>query len=160
MAGVVVADAGPLIAFSSVNQLELFRKLFGRVVVPTAVVDESLYENRSGTLSIQEALEEGWLQRVDKALNQELWKAPPSLGRGEVAAIDLALQSADSLLILDDRLARREALHLGVKIVGTVKVLVVAEQSGVIVDAGKVVQQMVDNGYRISLELLEQVRLR
>ena len=158
MAGIVVADAGPLIAFSSVHQLELLKKLFGQVVVPNAVVDESLYENRSGAASIQEALDEGWLRQVDKVSNKELWAAPPSLGKGEIAAIGLALHSADSLLILDDRLARREALRLGVQLVGTVKVLVVAEQHGVIADAGLVVRQMIGNGYRISLELLKQVK--
>jgi hypothetical protein len=79
------------------------------------------------------------------------------LGKGEVAAIHLALGHPGSLLILDDRLARREALRLGLSIIGTVKVVVIAQQRELIGDAERVVQQMSDNGYRVSLELLNRV---
>ena len=158
MAGSVIADAGPLIAFSSVGQLELLRKLFHQIVVPVEVIDESLHQNRSGAIPIQKALDFGWLHTSDSSLNHGLWKVPPSLGKGEVAAIQLALESPDSLLILDDRLARREALRLGLQIIGTVKIVVVAQQRGLIEQAEKLIQQMASNGYRISLELLEKVK--
>ena len=157
MAGPVIADAGPLIALSAVGQLELLRKLFQQVVVPVEVVDESLYQNRLGATLIREALDCGWLHASDGLLEHKLWSAPPSLGKGEVAAIHLALGHPGSLLILDDRLARREALRLGLSIIGTVKVVVIAQQRELIGDAERVVQQMSDNGYRVSLELLNRV---
>ena len=158
MAGPVIADAGPLIALSAVGQLELLRKLFQQVVVPVEVVDESLYQNRLGAALIREALDCGWLHASDGLLEHKLWSAPPSLGKGEVAAIHLALGHPDSLLILDDRLARREALRLSLSIIGTVKVVVIAQQRELIGDAERVVQQMSDNGYRVSLELLNRVK--
>lgn len=158
MAGPVIADAGPLIALSAVGQLELLRKLFQQVVVPVEVVDESLYQNRLGATLIREALDCGWLHTSDGLLEHKLWSAPPSLGKGEVAAIHLALGHPGSLLILDDRLARREALRLGLSIIGTVKVVVIAQQRELIGDAERVVQQMSDNGYRVSLELLNRVK--
>ncbi|MBT3471392.1 MAG: DUF3368 domain-containing protein [Gammaproteobacteria bacterium] len=158
MAGPVIADAGPLIALSAVGQLELLRKLFQQVVVPVEVVDESLYQNRLGATLIREALDCGWLHTSDGLPEHRLWSAPPSLGKGEVAAIHLALGHPDSLLILDDRLARREALRLSLSIIGTVKVVVIAQQRELIGDAERVVQQMSDNGYRVSLELLNRVK--
>jgi len=39
---VVIADAGPLIAFAKINQLKLLPALFGSVLVTQAVVDECL----------------------------------------------------------------------------------------------------------------------
>lgn len=157
MAGLVIVDAGPLIAFSSVGKLELLQNLFGQIMVPEAVVNETQYQNRSGASLIQSALDSGWLRSVPPSVPQPAWKEPRSLGKGEAAAIQLALQNPGALLILDDRLARREVLHFGLQIVGSVRLLVVAQERGVIEQAEEIVEQMAENGYRISPQLLEKV---
>ena len=155
MVGSIIADAGPLIALSSVGLLE---KLFQQIRVPTEVVEESLYQNRQGAASIREALDSGWLNASDNVPDYELWKVPPSLGKGEVAAIYMALSNPGTLMVIDDRLARREALRLGLQIIGTVKVVVTAQQQGLIEDAEIVIQQMIENGYRVSMALLDRVK--
>jgi len=83
----------------------------------------------------------------------------PSLGAGESDSIRFALQSPDeSLLIVDDRLARRFALKQGINIVGTVRILDLAEQRGLIKSAEQSVAEMSAIGYRVSMELLKQIR--
>jgi len=62
-------------------------------------------------------------------------------------------------LIVDDRLARRFALKQGINIVGTVRILDLAEQRGLIKSAELSIAEMTAIGYRISVELLKQIRL-
>ncbi len=64
----------------------------------------------------------------------------------------------NSLLIVDDRLARREAQRLGLSFIGTARVLWIAEQRGLIRSAEEVAGHMAANGYRISPSLLEKIK--
>jgi predicted nucleic acid-binding protein len=64
----------------------------------------------------------------------------------------------DSLLIMDDRLARRYALRKGLNIIGTVRLLDLSEQQGLIESTARCIQEMADAGYRISMDLLQKVR--
>ena len=54
------------------------------------------------------------------------------LGLGEAAAIAVALSIPGSICVLDDRLARRSALRLGLTVVGTLGLLLRAKQVGLI----------------------------
>src|SRR5206468_2464916 len=51
---------------------------------------------------------------------------------GESQAIALATEIANSFLILDDKKARRIATQMGLKIIGTVGILLRAKQAGII----------------------------
>ena len=115
----VVADASALLALSKLDRLELLRDLFHQVSIPPTVSREI-----SRTLLRLP----DWIQVV----------APSSVGasrkivglhQGEIEAIALALEVSASLLILDDLPARRHALGLGLAIIGTAGVLVMAKRS-------------------------------
>jgi predicted nucleic acid-binding protein len=79
---------------------------------------------------------------------------PVSLDDGEQQAMQLALNRSDSLLIMDDRLARREALQLGISFIGTARVAWLAEKKGLAADARKLLVAMAEQGYFISPDLL------
>ena len=64
----------------------------------------------------------------------------------------------ESLLIVDDRLARRYALKAGLNIVGSVRLLTIAEQRGLITSAEFRLREMTDFGYRISMDLLRKTQ--
>ena len=97
----------------------------------------------------------GWLDVVSVSTRRPL---PLSLGGGEAEAIQLALETDNPLLILDDRLARREALRHGLSYIGTVRMLYLAETRSVIKDAAAVIDAMAVCGYRISPLLLQQLK--
>ena len=89
----------------------------------------------------------------------QLHPLSPSLGAGEGDSICFALEAPESsLLIMDDRLARRYVLHRGLNIVGTVRLLDLAEKRGVIESAERCIQSMSDFGYRVSNDLLKIIR--
>jgi len=62
------------------------------------------------------------------------WGLSSSLGAGEQSAISLALR-LDCAVLIDDKLARRAASHLGLRVIGTGGVLIKARQMGLISEA-------------------------
>ena len=152
---VVVSDAGPLIALAGIDSLFIPRHLFSRLLIPEAVWFECREKPGEDSRNIEEAANEGWLDVVSVTVRQPF---PRSLGRCEVESIQLALDSMPALMIMDDRLARREAMRRGLDYIGTARLLYLAEQRSLIENAGDLIQRMAENGYRISTLLLRQLK--
>jgi len=162
MARIVIADARPLIAFAGIDALAVLQKLFSVINITAAVRNECLAKPGPDSQRIEAALDKRWLLvYAPDSLTPGVATEPlsPNLGAGESDSIRLALQSPDeSLLIVDDRLARRVALKRGINIVGTVRILDLAERHDLIKSAEQRIVEMRAIGYRISMELLEQIR--
>lgn len=158
MGRVVIADAGPLIALARLDRLNLLASLFGAVVMPQAVRNECMAKDTEDSRRIRQAIAAGTIQ-LEEAEPSPL-ALPRSLGDGEKAALSLATMHTDSLLILDDRLARKQAAKLGLAFIGTVRLLDLAEQRGLIDDAEAMVEAIRKTGYRISLDILRRIRRR
>ena len=150
----IICDTGPLLALAGVGQLDMLQVLFQQVLIPTAVWQECQAQSDAASQAIMQAQQQGWLVVKIAAVPQDF---PVCLGDGEQEAMQLATDYANPLLIMDDRLARREALQRRLTFVGTVKMLWVAQQRGVITDAAAVLDAMAANGYYLSRQLLEQV---
>ncbi len=159
MARLVIADAGPLIALAGIDALGVLRDLFGRVAIPDAVWAECTAKQSRDGARIGSALADGWLVRQAAGPQAPSIPLTPSLGAGESEAIALAMAAPrERLLIMDDRLARRYALRRGLAVIGTVRVLVLAEERGLVEGAAACIEAMAANGYRISPALLDLVR--
>lgn len=153
---IVIANAGPLIALAKINQLQLLPSLFGKVVMTQSVADECLRGQSADALLIEQALTSEWLQCVD---NPD-FKHPlsRSLGLGEQSSIAYALQSnGNALLILDDALARKQALRKQLLIVGTAALLFAAQRKTLIPDAEALIAELRQMGYRISDAVIAQL---
>ena len=75
------------------------------------------------------------------------------LHRGERAALALALELKADLLLIDDAAGRREALSLGLRVTGTVGVLRVAAERG-LVDVPPLVERLRQSGFYIQESVL------
>ncbi|MEN8168220.1 MAG: DUF3368 domain-containing protein [Pseudomonadota bacterium] len=146
-----------MIAFAIIDRLSILKTLFAEVWMTESVRDECLAKSGVDAQRINISIVDGWL--VVRSAGIQSKPLSPSLGSGESDAIRFAMESPeDTLLIMDDRLARRYALSKGLNIVGTVRLLDLAEQRGVIESAEQYIQEMVGFGYRISLDLLKKIR--
>ncbi|MYD88629.1 MAG: hypothetical protein F4018_15125 [Acidobacteria bacterium] len=154
----VISDAGPLIALARVDSLFVPKALFSRIHIPEAVRDECARKPGEDTRRIEQAIGDGWIRVVSVKPGPAERRFSLSLGRGETEAIQLALETTQSLLIVDDRLARRQALQCGLAYVGTVRMLLEAEERQVIRDAEATVHRITASGYRISPRILEQLK--
>jgi predicted nucleic acid-binding protein len=106
---------------------------------------------------IKQALESGWLKCVDNpAFKHPLSR---SLGLGEQSSIEYALQAdTKTLLILDDALARKQALRRELTIVGIAALLFAAQRKELIVYAEFLVAELNQVGYRISAAVIAQLK--
>ena len=95
MTSVVVADTGPLIALARVGCLDLLRRLYREVTVPTAVEAElELTSERPGAAVLAAAFEDGWLRCTHIApARDEVQELGRLLDAGEVEAIVLAVSA-------------------------------------------------------------------
>lgn len=154
---IVVADASPLVALSAIRRVELLEDLYGRVVVPEAVWNEIVEQGRGkpGAAALESA---GWVHRervLDDALSLALQE---QLGRGEAEAIALGLQLTADLVLMDERIGRRTAQRLGLRVVGVIGVLIEAKHRGRLAAVKPALEHLRDIvGFRISPALFARV---
>ncbi len=108
---IVVADASPLNYLVQVHLTELLENLYGRVLIPTAVLVELQAEKTPATVA-------EWARNLPSWISVRSAQALPAtesdeLGLGEREAIALALEEKAGLLLIDDKLGRAEAERRG-----------------------------------------------
>lgn len=154
MGDVWIADASPLIALARIEQLELLDALSNTVLIPSAVREEVL-AGPAEDLARQK-LQQGWGQPAhavgvpDRVIE---W----GLGPGESEVIALGLERPGATLVLDDAEARSCARTLGLRLIGTVAVVLRAQQAGIVPSAAAVFRHLRDGGFHLSDELVEKV---
>jgi hypothetical protein len=147
-----------LIALAKVDALFIPQALFSSIRIPEAVRAECVRKPGEDTRRIEQAIRDGWISVVSLKRKPADRPFSLSLGRGEIEAIQLALETRDSLLIMDDRLARRHAVRWALAFIGTARMLLLAEQRSVIEDAAGVIRRLTAAGYRIPSGILQQLR--
>jgi predicted nucleic acid-binding protein len=144
---------------AAIGELDLLRKQFGEVIIPSAVVDElKLDSEYSGTHEIRFAMDAGWLRQVrlnDDAIAKILRR---ELDDGESEAIALALQLKVETILMDERDGRAIAKSMGLVPIGVIGVLVRAKQSGEIDSAGELLNRLkTEAGFYITEQLLHNI---
>ena len=145
---IVVSNSTPLIHLSAMGRFDLLPQLFDEIVIANEVYEEVVLkgQDRPAASQVQSAK---WIRR--RAINNRLACAilQHSLDLGKSATIVLAIELAADLAILDDRLARNQAQALSIKITGTVGILLMAAEQG-IVDFQPALDALLATGFRLS----------
>lgn len=154
----VVSDTGPLIALARVERLGLLRRLYGQIVIPSAVRDElALGSDRPGAKALAIALEAGWVSVQPATYPDMVSEIARHLDRGEAEAIALAGQRSARFLLIDDAKGRRVARQRGIRVVGVAGMLLAAKSQGVLGAVGPVLDELSRTGYRLSPRLITGV---
>lgn len=141
----IVVDTSSLIALEKISLLPILCKIYKEVIIPESVIKEF------GNLSLP-CLS---IRKVEVDLIK-LLTADLNLGKGEAEVIALASQTGLKVAI-DDLKARRVAENMGLKVTGTIGVLVKAERAGLIRSAYDKVKELRDRGFYVAEELLEDI---
>ncbi len=124
----IIADSSPLIGLAAANRFDVLQRLYGRVLVTRAVLDEVMAGGgKPGARELAQALREGWIRGAPTPSGT--W-AFPELGTGEASCIALALTHDDALVLMDDLPGRECAAAHGVATLDIEGVLEAAAEAG------------------------------
>jgi predicted nucleic acid-binding protein len=142
-----VVDASPLIVLGSIGRLDLLAALAEDIVVPEIVAQEVLrVEDEASRVLAEASLRTASVDRDDLVMR---W----GLGAGEMAVLSFA-KHHDYVALVDDLAARRCASALGIPTRGTLGVVLLAKQRGIIASAAHLVAQLRDAGLYLSPDLI------
>ena len=157
MAEPSVINASPLIFLSRSGYLALLQVFSPEVWAPDAVASEILRRGRDD-ISARAISKTSWLSvrsAIDVPLQVRTW----NLGPGESAVIALAREHHLEAII-DDLAGRRCASSLGVPLRGTLGLVLVAKQRGLIVEARPVIEKMMKSGLYLSKKIVDAALAR
>lgn len=152
----VVADSGPLIYLSSVGQLDLLRKLHDRVLVPRDVVEE-VVNRGAGLVGSVEVAQAPWLEVLSLDRSDPVFSTLLTmLGSGEAAAIAMARREHADLVLIDERRGRAAAQRLGLRVQGTLGILLRAKRIGLIESVEPLIRRLLDADFWISADVIRR----
>ena len=162
-----VSDASPLIWLAKAGKINLLKELFEEIVIPIEVykeaVEEDLKHGFSDAITINECIQQGWIKlskltpkdhNLMKRISQQAFEIHP----GEAQAIVIAKEMG-VLLLMDESAGRAFAQAWGVKVKGTVYVIMSALRAGLLrqTEAKDAVLTMVNKGFRLEPNLLARI---
>jgi predicted nucleic acid-binding protein len=152
---IIVSDTSPLNYLVLLGIVDIFPKMFGKVIVPPAVMTELTRPETPATVRAWAGSPPEWLRiEVPAAILPGL-----DLDLGETEAISIAaIHKADALLI-DDRKGRLAAEQRKITTISTLTVLEGAARRDLI-SLPKVVEQLAATNFRIKRSLLDEALTR
>lgn len=150
-----VVNASPLIVLGKVGLCDLPWRLADEIVVPAAVA----IEITAGPLDDPARQ---WIEQLSPASITTIAALDPvvvawDLGAGETEVIAYARRNPEFEAILDDRAARACARALNVPVRGTVALLLLARNAGIIERVGPLLPRLVAAGMFLSDGLIAEV---
>lgn len=124
----IICDTSPLQYLHQIGLLDVVHALVGRLTVPPAVVAE-LEEGHARGVDLPDLRDLDW---VSIRTPQSSMAVPlvTDLGPGETQVLMLALETAGAIVVLDDARARQLAEALGLRLTGTLGLLLDVKQAG------------------------------
>ena len=130
---IVVSDTTPLITLLKVKHIDLLEKCFGGVQIPVSVFEELTCDKRF----INEAEQIRncpFIKTVDTmdSKSVDLLRRATGLDLGESEAIILTDEIHADLLLMDEARGRDVAEHMGLRIMGTIGLLMSSYEIGIL----------------------------
>ncbi len=156
----LVLDSSAIIALAEINMANIMEALGVEIIVPQAVYEEVVVKghSRPGSGELEDLARQGKVKVLaaqDRALVEALHDP---LGIGESEAIALAVEHGCTV-ILDDRIARLKAKSMGLAVKGTIGLLRLAYDKGII-DKDKLIRalrELKEHGFRVSDSIINEI---
>lgn len=153
-----IFNASPLIVLSKAGLADKVLTSLWNPVIPQSVVDEITAVSNPHDPS------KAWITRppaslwIRQAPTISPFIAAWDLGPGESSVISLAESLSETLAVLDDLAARRCAQALGLKVTGTLGLILMAKSAGLLPNVSEALDAVVAAGLYISKKHLVAIR--
>lgn len=141
----IIADASCLIVLQNIQELSLLQKLFDEVFITEEVKKEYGIDLPKWikVKEVQNKIQQNALNLI--------------LDVGEASSIALSLETGNSLLIIDEKKGRRIAQELGLKIIGTLGIILRARERGLVDSIENLLEKLENADFRISQSLKAKI---
>jgi predicted nucleic acid-binding protein len=157
---IIVSDTTPIISLIKIKRLSLLEELFGNIVIPEAVFNE-LTTSRKFKEEAELVRKSSFIELIpvtDKiALHR--FQEQTGLDLGESEAIILANEIKADSLVIDERKGRRVANQLGLKITGTLGILLLAYEEKLLSkeELESELEELQHSSLRLSRALIQEI---
>lgn len=154
----VIVNATPLIALSSINQLNLLHQLFEEVIIPEIVYHEAVVKGIN-KIGANELVNANWVSIQSVPPTNPINPLLLGLDQGELDVIQLGLLINPDWVIIDEKLGRRLAKIMGLSVKGTLGILLAGFYADYFSkqEILSFIQNLVDNGIRLSPRLITSI---
>jgi len=146
----IIGDSSALIALSVMDRLDILEKLFNKVYVPKAVYNEVTKSNKAESKKLKLFLK-------DKVIEVKSHIVKIGLGKGELESIVLYQELNAKFLLIDDKRAKKFAQLNSINTIGSLGVILLAKENGLINSVKKDLEKLKDKNLYISKELINKV---
>lgn len=150
---IIYSNTTPFIALSSIDQLDILPKIFGKVHVAKAVIDECA---EGGRIIVPDITQLSWIIPVADDIDTAL-TVLFELDRGEKQTILLAKKFKADKVIIDERMGRSIAEYLELSVVGTLGVLAKGKKLGLIKSFRDSALDMQSQGIYYNTALIQRI---
>jgi predicted nucleic acid-binding protein len=147
-------NASPLIFLAKSGLLELLRLAGDEIIVPLSVASE-IEQRGAADITAQAIKKTSWLVVTETPPTPTLIQAW-DLGEGESSVLSWAYAHPGAEAIIDDLAGRRCAAALGIPVRGTLGLVLVAKQRGLIPIARPILEKLRQSGMYLSDRVLDQ----
>jgi predicted nucleic acid-binding protein len=143
----IVVNASPIISLAKIGYADLLSDLSSELVIPQGVVEE-IVAYRQPDLAVE------WVRRQNPACIKPV-KVPAiiaewNLGKGESQVIAYAYQNREFIASIDDKPAKKSAELFGIKVSGTLAIIIKAKKAGLIPSVLPLLLKLQANGFRVA----------
>jgi len=147
-----VVNASPLIILAKVDQILLLKDLCEEMTIPSGVKEEIDEGTENDPARI-------WLKSDGKKWVRDSGPINPvisawDLGQGETEVLNWAYEHPGYEAILDDKAAKNCASSVHIKVHGTIGIILLAKQEGIIEKVSPILNRLPKVGFRIKPAIL------
>lgn len=150
-----VVNASPIITLANIERVNLLPQLCDEMVIPQGVADE-IQQGGYNDAAVD------WIRNQGQIFIKPSGGIDPAvaswdLGMGESHVLSWAIRHREYEAILDDRAARKAATILQIPVRGTLSLILLAKQAGLITSARAEFDKVLASGFRIGADALAKV---
>lgn len=150
---IVVSNTTPIISLSSINQIELLKKLFGKVYIPQAVYDEIKSKTSFGYHEIDQDFFK--VKTIKDRLSVNILLNDLDLGESETIVLSKELNA--SIVLIDEKIGYEIAKSQDLNVERTLSLLIAAKQKGYIWHIKPLLDEMINKNRWISKKIYRKV---
>jgi predicted nucleic acid-binding protein len=144
----IVSNSSPLIALARIQRLDLVSAVLRSILIPPAVAREI-----EPSIPVLPA----WVSVNVPSSQRPLLTSRGRLGDGEREAIALAIELGADAVPMDERAGRRVAEEAGLKVIGTLALLLEAKRAGHVTTIRGELDKLLETSFFISPQLYDQL---